>query len=53
MLNRVNYWDMTDFVYICCEKMSEKRIGILQGDPKQIKKNYPELDLSYMDEITQ
>lgn len=36
MLNRVNYWDVKDFVYICCEKMSEKRMDInrLKANPK-------------------
>ena len=36
--------------------MKKKKKNVLvfyKGDPKQIKKNYPELDLSYMDEITQ
>lgn len=45
VLNRVNYWDVKYFVYICCEKMSEKRIGILQGRPKTNKEKLPRIRL--------
>ena len=34
-------------------KVHQNVLVFYKGDPKQIKKNYPELDLSYMDEITQ
>ena len=34
-------------------KQHQNVLVFYKGDPKQIKKNYPELDLSYMDEITQ
>lgn len=43
MLNRVNYWDMTDFVYICCEKMREKRMDIKR--PKTNKEKLPRIGL--------
>ena len=37
VLNRVNYWDMNDFVYICCEKIIEKTYGYKATESKPKK----------------
>ena len=41
VLNRVNYWDVKDFVYICCEKNERKMYGYkaTESKPEKSKNN--------------